>query len=132
MIINNTEVNNHTVYTHHIYTIINTILVYSNFFSVYHSYLPLKQWIIKLYEKRIMEYFSLPYDFTSWHENGATGLLEPFSGFIAFSRCPAIIYYNIYNIHFVNLHKISRAFLCNRAIDISGYMRIMKAYRAKH
>ena len=28
-------------------------------------------------------------------------------------RCPAIIYYNIYNIQFVNLHKISRAFLCN-------------------
>ena len=32
-----------------------------------------------------MEYFSLPYDFMSKHENGATGLLRPHSGFIAFS-----------------------------------------------
>ena len=43
MIINNTEINKYTVYTYHNYAIINTILVYSNFFSVYHSYLPLKQ-----------------------------------------------------------------------------------------
>ena len=47
------------------------------------------------------------------HENGDTGLVRPHSDIVAFSRCPAIIYYNIYNIHFVNLHKISRAFLCN-------------------
>ena len=40
---------------------------------------------MKLYEKRITEYFSLPYDFTSEHENGATGLLRPHSGIVAFS-----------------------------------------------
>ena len=34
MILNNIEMNNHTVYTYHNYTIINTILLYSNFFSV--------------------------------------------------------------------------------------------------
>nr|DAM83565.1 MAG TPA: hypothetical protein [Caudoviricetes sp.] len=68
---------------------------------------------MKLYEKRITEYFYLPYDFTSRPENGATGLLEAHSGIVAFYRCQAIIYYNIYNIRFVNLHKISRAFLCN-------------------
>ena len=39
----NTEMNNHTVYSLHNYTIINTILAYSNFLSVYHSYLLLKQ-----------------------------------------------------------------------------------------
>ena len=43
MIINNTEINTYTVYSLHNYTIINTILVYSNFLNVYHSYLPLKQ-----------------------------------------------------------------------------------------
>ena len=43
MIINNTEMNVYTVYLLHIYTIINTILVYFNFFSSYYSYLPLKQ-----------------------------------------------------------------------------------------
>lgn len=37
------NMNIHTVYTDHNYTIINTILVYSNFFSAYHSYLLLKQ-----------------------------------------------------------------------------------------
>ena len=42
MIINNTDMNNHTVYSLHNYTIINIILSYSNFFSAYHSYLPLK------------------------------------------------------------------------------------------
>ena len=40
---NNTEMNIHATYSLHNYTIINTILVYSNFFSTYHSYLPLKQ-----------------------------------------------------------------------------------------
>ena len=43
IILNNTEVNNHTVYTYHNYTIINTILVYSNFLPVYYSYLLSKQ-----------------------------------------------------------------------------------------
>ena len=43
MILNNTEMYIYTVYTYHNYAIINTILVYSNFFSVYHSYLLLKQ-----------------------------------------------------------------------------------------
>ena len=79
---NNTEINKYTVYTLHNYTIINTILVYSNFFSVYHSYLLLKQWIIKLYKKCITEYFSLQYDFTSKHKNGAMGLVRPLSGII--------------------------------------------------
>lgn len=41
---------------------------------------------MKLYKKRITEYFSLPYDLTFEHENSATGLLAPHS-------CPAIIYY---------------------------------------
>ena len=82
MILNNTEMYIYTVYTYHNYTIINTILVYSNFSLVYHSYLLSKQWILKLYEKCITEYFSLPYDFTSWHENGATGLVRPLSGII--------------------------------------------------
>ena len=85
MIINNTEMYIYTVYTYHNYTIINTILVYSNFLSVYHSYLQLKQWIIKLYKKCTTEYFSLPYGFTSWHENGTTGLVRPLSGTVAFS-----------------------------------------------
>ena len=85
MIINNTEMNIYTVYSLHNYTIINKILVYSNFFIVYHSYLLLKQWILKLYEKCITEYFSLPYDFTSEHKNGAMGLVEPHSGIAAFS-----------------------------------------------
>ena len=31
---------------------------------------------------------------------------------------------------FVNLHKISNTFLCNIFIDISGVLRIIKAYRA--
>ena len=35
--------NIYTVYTYHIYTIINTILAYSNFSSAYHSYLLSKQ-----------------------------------------------------------------------------------------
>ena len=39
MILNNTEMYIYTIYTQNNYTIINTILVYSNFFSVYHSYL---------------------------------------------------------------------------------------------
>lgn len=82
MIINNTEVNNNTIYTYHNYTIINIILVYSNFLSAYHSYLPLKQWIIKLYEIWITEYFSLQYDFTSEHKNGSTGLVRPLSGIV--------------------------------------------------
>ena len=43
MILNNTEMYIYTVYTYHNYTIINKILAYSNFFSAYHSYLPLKQ-----------------------------------------------------------------------------------------
>ena len=43
MIINNTDMYIYTVYTYHNYAIINAILVYSNFFSAYHSYLPLKQ-----------------------------------------------------------------------------------------
>ena len=43
MIINNIEINKYTVYSLHNYAIINTILVYSNFFSIYHSYLLLKQ-----------------------------------------------------------------------------------------
>ena len=81
--------NNNTVYTYHNYTIINTILVYSNFLLAYHSYLPLKQRIIKLYKicitanayaLALREYFSLPYDFTSEHENGVTGLVRPLSG----------------------------------------------------
>ena len=50
MIINNIGMNNHTVYSYHNYTIINTIIIYSNFLSAYHSYLPLKQRIIKLYK----------------------------------------------------------------------------------
>ena len=103
----------YTVYTYHNYTRINTILVYSNFFSAYHSYLSLNQWILKLYEKRITEYFSLLYDFTFEHKSGDTGLLRPHSDIVDFYRCPAILYYNIYNIHSVNLHKISRIFLCN-------------------
>ena len=55
MILNNTEMNIYTVYTYHNYTIINIILVYSNFFSAYHSYLLLKRCILKLYEKCITE-----------------------------------------------------------------------------
>ena len=43
MILNNTEINKYTVYSLHNYTIINIILVYSNFLLVYHIYLPLKQ-----------------------------------------------------------------------------------------
>ena len=82
MILNNTEMYIYTVYTYHNYTIINTILVYSNFLLAYHSYLPLKQWIMKLYKKCIMEYFSLPYDFTSKHKNGLKRLWEPHSGII--------------------------------------------------
>ena len=85
IILNNTEMYIYTAYTYHNYAKINTILVYSNFLLVYHSYLPLKQWIIKLYEKCITEYFSFPYDFTSEHKNGATGLLRPHSGITAFS-----------------------------------------------
>ena len=80
MIPNNTEINIYTVYSLHIYTIINIILAYSNFLLAYHSYLPLKQWILKLYKKCITEYFSLPYDLTSEHENGDTGLVRPHSG----------------------------------------------------
>ena len=75
----------YTVYTYHNYTRINIILVYSNFFSTYHSYLLWKQWIIKLYEKRIKEYFSLPYDFTSWPKNRLKRIWAPLSGFIDFS-----------------------------------------------
>ena len=82
MILNNTEMYIYTVYTYHNYAIINTILVYSNFLLEYHSYLLLKQWIIKLYENCITEYFSLPYDFTSEHKNGATRLVRPLSGII--------------------------------------------------
>ena len=123
--------NNHTAYSYHNYTINHTILAYSNFMSVYHSCLLLKQWILKLYKICITEYFSLPYDFTSEYEGGATGLLRPLSGIYCFFSCPAIIYYIYKNIRFVNLHKISRAFLCNIFIDISGVLRIMKAYRAK-
>ena len=40
---------------------------------------------MKLYENCITEYFSLPYDFTSEHENGATGLVRPHSGTVSFS-----------------------------------------------
>ena len=43
MILNNTEMYIYTVYTLHIYIINHTILVYSNFLNVYHSYLLLKQ-----------------------------------------------------------------------------------------
>ena len=122
MILNNTEMYIYTVYSYHNYAIINIILVYSNFFSVYHSSLLLKQWITKLHEKRITanayalalrEYFSLPYDFTSWPKNGDAGLLRPLSGIYCFFSCPAIIYYIYKNIRLVNLHKISRTFLCN-------------------
>ena len=48
-----------------------------------------------------------------------------------YCHCPTIVYYNIYNIRFVNLHKISRAFCAIFYIDFSGVLRIMKAYRAK-
>ena len=113
MILNNTEMNIHTAYTYHNYAIINTILLYSNFLLAYYSYLHIKQWIIKLHKTCITEYFSLPYDFTSWHENRLKRLWEPLSGIYCFSSCPAIIYYINKNIHSVNLHKISRAFLCN-------------------
>ena len=92
MILNNTEMYIYIVYSLHNYTIINTILVYSNFFGAYHSYLPLKQRIIKLYEKCIKEYFSLPYDLTSWRENGDTGLVEPLSGIIVVQLLYTIIY----------------------------------------
>lgn len=53
------------------------------------------------------------YVFASRYKNGATGLVQPYSGVVAFCRCPAIIYYIYKNIRFVNLYKISRAFLCN-------------------
>ena len=43
MIINNTGMDIYTVDTYHNYTIINKILVYSNFLLAYHRYLPLKQ-----------------------------------------------------------------------------------------
>ena len=82
----------YTVYTYHNYAKINTILAYSNFLSAYHSYLPLKQWIIKLYKKCITEYFSLPYDFTFEHKNGDTGLVEPHSGISVVQILYTIIY----------------------------------------
>ena len=50
---------------------------------------------------------------TSRPKNGATGLLAPLSGIADFCCCPAITYYNIYNIYFVNMYKISYTFLCN-------------------
>ena len=102
MILNNTEMYIYTVYTYHNYTIINTILVYSNFFSAYHSYLPLKQWILKLYEKRITEYFSLPYDFTSWPKNRFTGLVRPHSGIVAFHYLDRIAHR-----HFIQFKNIN-------------------------
>ena len=79
MILNNTEMYIYTVYSLHNYTINHTILAYSNFLNVYHSYLPLKQWILKLYKKCITEYFSLPYDFTSEHKNRLKRLWAPLS-----------------------------------------------------
>ena len=54
----------------------------------------------------------MPYDLTTQDENGTTGLLTPLSGIVIFYRCPAIIYYINKNIHFVNLYKISRVYLC--------------------
>ena len=87
---------------------------------------------MKLYKKRITEYFSLPYDFTSEHKNGATGLVRPLSGIVVVQLLYTIIYKNI---RFINLHKISLAFFVqyfySRAIDICRYMRIIKAYQAK-
>ena len=129
IILNNTEINIYTVYTYHIYTIINTILAYSNFLLAYHSYLPLKQWIIKLYEKCITEYFSFPYDLTSEHKNGATGLLRPLSGIIVVQLLYTIIY-----IIFIPSFciKLAALFCAIFSIDISGVLRIIKAYRAKH
>ena len=129
MILNNTEMYIYTVYSLHNYTIINTILVYSNFFSAYHSYLPLKQWIIKLYEKSITEYFSLPYDFTSEHKNGTTGLVRPHSGIAVVQ----LLYTIIYIIFISSICIKSAALFCAIfSIDISGVLRIIKAYRANN
>ena len=121
--------NDYTVYTYHNYAIINTILLYSNFLLAYYSYLPIKQWIIKLYKIWITEYFSLPYDFTSWPKNGATGLLEPLSGIIVVQLLYTIIY--IISISSICI-KSAALFCAIFYIDISGVLRIMKAYRAKH
>ena len=63
MIINNTEINNHTVYSYHIYTTINTILVYSNFFSVYHSYLLSFTQLSILYLIRHTRYSHIQYNY---------------------------------------------------------------------